>query len=85
MKLMLFLWPSLNLGHISVIGTSKWHLSDVDLETPLSPFLIWQGYLTLNVDINFVFEIYTKSSLIWYIELYDLIEWRREVMMERYQ
>ena len=37
--------------------------------TPKS-FLFWQGYLTLNVIINLIFEIYTKLSLIWYIELY---------------
>ena len=28
------------------------------------------GYLTLNVNVNLVFEINTKFCLIWYIEFY---------------
>ena len=32
-------------------------------------FLIWKGYSILNVDINLVFEIYTKLPAIWYIGL----------------
>ena len=67
--LMMFLWPSLNPGHIGVIGTSKWLLFDVDPKTSLSPFFNLNGYLTPNVDINLVLKIYTELSSIWYIEL----------------
>ena len=68
-KLMLFSWLSQNPGHIGMVEISKWHLFVVELETPLSSFLFWQGQLTPDVIINLVFEIYTKFPSIWYIEL----------------
>ena len=37
--------------------------------TILAPFKI-DGYLTPNVKIDPIFEIYTELSSIWYIELY---------------
>ena len=66
---MLFSWLSQNPGHIGMVEISKWHLFVVELETPLSSFLFWQGQLTPDVIINLVFEIYTKFPSIWYIEL----------------
>jgi len=46
MKLISFFWPLLNPNHIGIIGISKWHLFDVDLEsTILVPFKIeWVFY-----------------------------------------
>jgi len=42
-KLMLFLWPSLNSDHISVIEISQWHLFVVEPETSLSSFYFDKG------------------------------------------
>ena len=64
----LFSWHSLNLSLIGVIRISKWYLLLVELETPLSSFMFWQGYLTPNIFVNFIFEIYAKFPSIWYIE-----------------
>jgi len=71
---MFYSWPLLNPGHIGVIGIPKWRLFDVNPETPFSPFFNLDGYLTPNVDINLVLEIYTKLSSIWYVKLYDWID-----------
>ena len=50
---MLFSWPSLNPGHIGVIGISKWRLFVVEPKTPLSSFYfdrdIWPWMLILTM------------------------------------